>query len=218
MESTRDARRLVDREIQKGSAPLVFDHLEYGRDALQEITSESKLKMVLAYLLRIAEFKDLAGGMTRNNVYTENRLIGGERYHRLNNGHERNANYMSIMKNARQWVPEYGGKTFVETVSCFFSFPEEELEKYRFDYKGNATYAFPLSGRHIINGLYLQGLISRKGLAGGEPPDDLRLPHEFQIYRLESIRKVLFQCLLLDDMHRAGGLFEAKMHTIYLLE
>ena len=29
MESTRDIRRLIEREIKKGSAPLTFDHIDY---------------------------------------------------------------------------------------------------------------------------------------------------------------------------------------------
>ena len=60
MESTRDIRRMIEREIKKGSAPLTFEHIEYRGDALQEITSESKLKEVLVYLLRTAEFENLA--------------------------------------------------------------------------------------------------------------------------------------------------------------
>lgn len=53
MESTRDIRRMIEKEIKKGSAPLAFEHIDYRPDAIQEITSESKLKEVLVYLLRI---------------------------------------------------------------------------------------------------------------------------------------------------------------------
>ena len=41
MESTRDIRRLIEREIKKGSAPLTFDHIDYRADALHEIQTES---------------------------------------------------------------------------------------------------------------------------------------------------------------------------------
>ena len=40
MESTRDIRRMIDKEIKKGSAPLTFEHIDYRPNALQEITSE----------------------------------------------------------------------------------------------------------------------------------------------------------------------------------
>lgn len=217
MESTRDVRRLTDREIKKGSAPLSFDHIEYPKDALQEITSEPKLGEVLAYLLRTAEFEGLANDMTRNNVYTENHLIRGGSCHRLNHAVERSASYRNIMGYARRCAPEYDRKTFVETVSCFYSFPAEELVKYRFEYNGEGTYAFPLSGRHIINGLYCMAIMHRKSMAWEKEPDFIRLPQHRQIFHLENIRKVLFQCLLLDDMRLKDGLFEAKLHTVYLL-
>ena len=154
MESTRDIRRMIDKEIKKGSAPMAFEHIDYRPDALQEITSESKLKEVLVYLLRIAEYENLANDMTRNNVYTENHLLRGDSFHRRNNVMERNANYLNAITYAKRLKPVYEGKTFVETVPCFFSFPEAELDRYRFVYEGTETYAFPMSGKHIINGLY----------------------------------------------------------------
>ena len=75
MESTRDARRMIEREIKKGSAPLTFDHLEYKPDAVNEITSQEKLKEVLEYFLRVGEYAGFASKMTRNNVYSENQPI-----------------------------------------------------------------------------------------------------------------------------------------------
>ena len=218
MESTRDIRRMIEREIKKGSAPLTFEHIDYHADALQEITSESKLKGVLVYLLRTAEYENLANDMTRNNVYTENHLIGGDSFHRRNNVMERNANYLNVMGYARRLKPCYDGKTYVETVPCFFSFPEDELDKYRFVYEGKETYAFPLSGKHIINGLYLLSIMNRKNLATLDVPDYIEGEANKQIYQLSDIRAVLFQCLLLDDMHRVDELFEAKLYTIYLLK
>ena len=101
MESTRDIRRMIEKEIKKGSAPLTFDHIEFTKDALQEITSESKLKEVLVYLFRTAEFEKLANDMTRNNVYTEHHLSKGDSFHRRNNVMERNANYMNIILYAK---------------------------------------------------------------------------------------------------------------------
>ena len=218
MESTRDVRRLIDKEIKKGSAPMTFDRVEYKPDMVREILSESKLKDVLVYLLRIAEYEELANDMTRNNVYTENHLIGGDSFHRRNNVMERNANYLNIVGYAKRCSPEYDRKTFVEEVPCYFAFPGDELEKYRFEYKGNQTYAFPLSGKHIINGLYLMSIIHLKALAMEQAPDFVELMEHRNIFHLSDIRKVLFQCLLLDDMHYTENGFEAKLYTIYLME
>ena len=218
MESTRDIRRMIEKEIKKGSAPLTFDHIEYPKDALQEITSESKLKEVLVYLFRTAEFEKLANDMTRNNVYTEHHLIKGDSFHRRNNVMERNANYMNIILYAKRCDPVYERKVFVETVPCYFSFPQYQMDKYRFTYEGADTFAFPLSGRHIINGLYLLSIMHRKALAGEMAPEFIELSEHRKIFNLTDIRKVVFQCLLLDDMHPKDDMFEAKLNTIYLLE
>ena len=218
MESTRDIRRLIEREIKKGSAPLTFDHIDYRADALHEIQAESDLKRVLVYLFRIAEYENLANDMTRDNVYTENHLIRGDSFHRWNNVMERNANYLNVITFAKRLKAVYEGKSYVETVPCFFSFPESESEKYRFIYEGTETYAFPLSGKHIINGLYLLSIMNRKNLAMQDAPFYLESDIQKQIYHLLDIRTVIFQCMLLDDIHPVDGLYEAKLYTIYLLK
>ena len=56
MESLRDVKRAMEREIKKGSCPLKFDRLEFGGAPFQIITSEEKLDEVLAYLLRVKSF------------------------------------------------------------------------------------------------------------------------------------------------------------------
>ena len=50
MESLRDVRRVMEREVKKGSCPLAFDRLEFGSKPFQSITSEEKLDEALAYL------------------------------------------------------------------------------------------------------------------------------------------------------------------------
>ena len=43
MESLRDVKRAMEREVKKGSCPLVFDRLEFGMKPFQIITSKEKL-------------------------------------------------------------------------------------------------------------------------------------------------------------------------------
>ncbi|MBQ6441484.1 MAG: hypothetical protein IJJ13_02685 [Lachnospiraceae bacterium] len=131
---------------------------------------------------------------------------------------ERNANYLNVITYAKRLKPVYEGKTYVETVPCFFSFPEAESEKYRFIYEGMETYAFPLSGKHIINGLYLLSIMNRKNLAMQDAPFYLESDIQKQIYHLLDIRAVIFQCMLVDDIHLVDRLYEAKLYTIYLLK
>ena len=52
MESLRDVKRVMEREIEKGSCPLQFEYLEFGEKPFQFIESEEKLNEVLSYLLR----------------------------------------------------------------------------------------------------------------------------------------------------------------------
>lgn len=56
------------------------------------------------------------------------------------------------------------GKQYLETVRCFFTMSEEELEKFRYNYQGRDTYAFPMSEKYIM-GLYAHCLSARKALA-----------------------------------------------------
>lgn len=50
---------------------------------------------------------------------------------------------------------------YLETVRCFFSISEEELEKCRYNYKGKDTYAFVMSDKYIM-ALYTYCLSARK--------------------------------------------------------
>ncbi len=218
MESTRDIRRMIEKEIKKGSAPLTFEKIDYPEGCVKAILSESKLKEVLVYLLRIAEFEEYANDMTRNNVYTENHF-GRDSFHMRNNAGERMANYMNLITYAKRIKPNYENKTFVETIPCYFSFQGEDMEKYKFIYREQETYAFPLSRKHIMNGLYLLSIMSRRSLAGDDAPDFITMSEEKHLFHLANVRRVLCQCLLLDDMHlQEDGLYKANLHTIYVMD
>ena len=49
MESMRDTKRIMEREIKKGSTPLSFEQMEIDTNNYQEITSVEKLTQVLQY-------------------------------------------------------------------------------------------------------------------------------------------------------------------------
>ena len=61
MESMRDTKRIMEREIKKGSTPLQFERIELDATCYQEIASKEKLTEVLQYLHRVGEYKALAG-------------------------------------------------------------------------------------------------------------------------------------------------------------
>ena len=138
MESMRDVDRVMEREIKKGSTPLQFEQLGFGDYSYNEITSKEKLLQVLSYLLRIGEYEPFAGKTIGNNVYMDMR---GKKavFKRTRLTYERNNIFATIKRLAKKYKPDYEGKVYLETVRCFFTISEEELEKCRYNYKGKDT-------------------------------------------------------------------------------
>lgn len=92
----------------------------------------------------------------------------------------------------------------------------EELKKYRYTYKGKETYAFLLSDKMILS-LYTLCTAERRELAlTGHEESDLSAV-ERRMVRLEQIREVLFQTLLLDTVKWIDGKLYADFCTIYQL-
>ena len=85
------------------------------------------------------------------------------------------------------------------TVRCFFTISEEELEKCRYNYKGKDTYAFVMSDRYIM-ALYTYCLSARKAVALENIEPEGLSEAELAMVKLERVREVLFQTLLLDDV------------------
>ena len=144
MESMRDINRVMEREIAKGSCPLKLDYIEFGDYSYQEITSKEKLLEVLSYLLRIGDYKQYAGKTILNNVYMD---LRGKKtvFKRTKTAMERNNIFATIRRYAKKLKPQYNGDVYLETVRCYFDIPQENLEKCRYTYQGNETYAFLMS-------------------------------------------------------------------------
>lgn len=162
MELMRDINRVMEREIAKGSCPLKLDHIEVGDYSYQEITSKEKLLEVLSYLLRIGDFKQYAGKTILNNVYMD---LRGKKpiFKRTRTAIERNNIFATIKRCAKKLKPEYNGDVYLETVRCYFDISQENLEKCRYTYQGNETYAFSMSDKYIM-ALYTHCLVARKKL------------------------------------------------------
>lgn len=152
MELMRDINRVMGREIAKGSCPLKLDHIEVGDYSYQEITSKEKLLEVLSYLLRIGDFKQYAGKTILNNVYMD---LRGKKpiFKRTRTAIERNNIFATIKRCAKKLKPEYNGDVYLETVRCHFDISQENLEKCRYTYQGNETYAFLIATFNEKNNL-----------------------------------------------------------------
>lgn len=216
MESLRDVKRVMEREIKKGSCPLKLDHIEFGEYSYQEITSKEKLLEVLSYLLRIGDYSQYAGKTVTNNVYMD---LQGKKpvFKRTKTAMQRNNIFATIKRYANKLKPEYNGDVYLETVRCYFTIPEENLEKCRYTYQGNETYAFLMSDKYIL-GLYMHCLVARKDAASTEVQVEGFTEKEYGMVRLKNVGDVLFQALLLDDVRIDSRKIYAELSTLYLLE
>ena len=215
MESMRDVNRVMEREIAKGSSPLKLDYIEFGEYSYQEITSKVKLLEVLSYLLRIGDFSQYAGKTVINNVYMD---LQGKKpvFKRTKTAMQRNNIFATIKRYANKLKPEYNGDVYLETVRCYFTIPEENLEKCRYTYQGNETYAFLMSDKYIL-GLYTHCLVARKEAASIEVQVEGFTEKEYGIVRLENVGDVLFQALLLDDAKIECGRLYTDLCSIFIL-
>lgn len=216
MESMREINRVMEREIKKGSTPLKLEQVEIGKDSYHEIKSEEKLLEVLSYLLRTGEYESYAGKTVRNNVYMD-RKGRNTIFRRGKLAYERNCIFKTIRRLATKYEPNYGGGTYLETVRCCFSVPLEELKKYQYIYEGKETYAFLLSDKMILS-LYTLCMAERRELALAGHEELYLSAVDRGMAKLENIREVLFQTLLLDTVRWEEGKLYADFCTIYLLE
>ena len=218
MESLRDVKRVMEREIEKGSCPLQFEWLEFGEKPLQFIESEGKLNEVLLYLLRMGDFKQYADKTIINNVYMDlDMLCRKVQFKRTHSIVERSEIYRRVQRYKNKLKPDYAGKVCLEIAECIFSLPEADIEKHKIIYEGQETYGFIMSNKYIL-GLFTHCEAARKsvvedGVEFGYLPEE-----EQRIVRLENVRNVLFQTLLLDNVIVENRMFHAQMCTIMLLE
>ena len=215
MESMREVNRVMEREIKKGSTPLAFEQLGFGDYSYNEITSKEKLEQVLSYLLRIGDYKQYVEKTIMNNVYMD---LKGKKavFKRTRLVYERNNIFVAIKQFAKKCKPDFEGKVYLETVRCFFSISQEALEKCRYNYEGKDTYAFMMSDKYIM-GLYAQCLAARKAVALENIELEGLSEIELGVLKLESVREVLFQALLLDDVKFEDGKVYAELCSILLM-
>ncbi|OKZ72379.1 MAG: hypothetical protein BHV87_12445 [Clostridiales bacterium 36_14] len=216
MESMRDINRVMEREIAKGSSPLKLDHIEFKDYSYQEIISEKKLEDVLSYLLRIRDFRQYAGKTILNNVYMD---LRGRKpvFKRTRTAIERNSIFATIKRYTKKLKPQYNGDVYLETVRCYFDMSQENLEKCRYTYQGNETYAFVLSDKYIM-ALYTHCLVARKETVMHGMQGEGFTEKEYGMISLEKVGDVLFQALLLDDVKLENAKLYVDFCTCFLLD
>ena len=218
MESLRDVKRAMEREVKKGSCPLMLDRLEFGSKPFQMITSEEKLDEVLAYLLRIKSFQQYAGKTIINNVYMDlDMLCKKPQFKGTHSVMDREGIYAKVQKYKKRLKPDYDNGLCLETVKCIFTLPQAETEKYRIVYDGQETYAFIMSNKYML-GLFAHCEAARKSVVSDGAEYGHLTEQEQNIVLLDGVRDVLFQALLLDHVEYDSRGLSANLHTIYCLE
>lgn len=218
MESLRDVKRVMEREIVKGSCPLTFERLELPEKPLQFIRTEEKLDEVLTYLLRIGEFKQYAEKTVINNVYMDMDLLCRKpEFRRTHSVMERKEIYQRIQRYKKRLRPDYEEEICLETVNCIFHLPEDMEEQYKIIYNGQETYGFIMSNKYIL-GLFTYCEVARKAAFDDKGFYNYLLEREFSLLPKENVRDILFQCLLLDNVKKDGNLLSAELCTVYCMK
>lgn len=214
MESLRDVRRKMEREIEKGRAmPLKFEKMEISENSYKMITSAEQYKKILNWLIRLNEYRT-GEATVANNVYMKPMAKTPE-FIRTKSVLERMSISVDALRRAKKLDPSFDGDCVLEEAVCYFSLPQEEKDKCWYTHNDNETYAFLMSNPYIM-GLYCECEAARAGIAV-----DTEVAESDPVYKkvmgLFNVNEVLFQCLILDDIWEYDGMICAKLYTIYTI-
>lgn len=122
-----------------------------------------------------------------------------------------------IKRLAKKYKPDYEERCIWKQSDAFLPYLKKKLEKCRYNYKGKDTYAFVMSDRYIM-ALYTYCLSARKAVALEDIEPEGLSEAELSMVKLESVREVLFQALLLDDVKFEDGKMYAELCSILIIE
>jgi hypothetical protein len=216
MESLRDVRRKMERETAKGKVtPLRLVKMDISENEYKEVSSLEQWKQVLNWLLRLSDFKT-GEATVINNVYM-NPVRGKNEFVRAKLSLERMQLAHKIEKLTGKIAPAFDGDVRMETAKCYFSLPQEWLQRSKMEYKGTETYGFLLSNAYIL-GLFTMCMSMRGEYALEHSEVNETDAIEKRLIALDGIREVLFNCLLLDDVEFVDGFLVANLYTVYVTE
>ena len=107
---SKDLKTLVEKELEKGSTPLVFDSVIVPPEGFREIDNRERLLNVLQYLLRVKEHRKLIWNdtLSANNVYMDV-FLGKRDFHRAALITGREEIYQHINWYGGKLKPDYNG-------------------------------------------------------------------------------------------------------------
>lgn len=215
MESLRDVRRKMQREIEKGRAtPLKFEKIILNESYYKMITSAEQYKKILNWLFRLNEYRT-GEATVANNVYMK-AMAKTPEFTRTKSVLERMNLSLDALRKTKKISPSFEGDCVLEEAVCYFSLSQEDKDKCRYTYNDNETYGFMMSNPYIM-GLYCECESARAEVAVNTEVNEAD-PVFKKLMGLANVNEVLFQCLLLDDVWEYDGMICAKLYTIYVIE
>ena len=219
MGDKRELKRLMDREIKKGSFPLQFERIAYHKDTYRLIQSEEKLEEVFNYLFRMGSFRCYEEVTVVNNIYMDYDIIHNECImRRVKSILERIELRSKMLFRARRLKPDYeNGKVIAESIKCYFKVDQEQMDQYKMKRKEIEVYGFPMSSKYMV-GLYLLCEEARRNVSE-EMITQAGMEERYKnVARLTNVRDGIFKSLLLDNIHYDEGCFVADMISILIIE
>ena len=128
MDSRRDVKRTMEKEIKKGSAPILYSGLRFDVDTYHLVENEEKLNHVLDYLFRNGEFANLADKQIRSNIYLDT-FMGKMNFRSAKNDLDRRALEATAKRYIMKKQPSFENNVYVENLICCFDIAEEEMKK-----------------------------------------------------------------------------------------
>jgi hypothetical protein len=189
--------------------------MDISENEYKEVSSLEQWKQVLNWLLRLSDFKT-GEATVINNVYM-NPVRGKNEFVRAKLSLERMRLAHKIEKLTGKIAPAFDGDVRMETAKCYFSLPQEWLQRSKMEYKGTETYGFLLSNAYIL-GLFTMCMSMRGEYALEHSEVNETDAIEKRLIALDGIREVLFNCLLLDDVEFVDGFLVANLYTVYVTE
>jgi hypothetical protein len=206
----------MKREVAKGKiTPLQLVKMEISENEYKNISSYEQWIQVLNWLLRLSEFKT-GEATVINNVYM-NPTREKSDFVRAKLSFEKKRIAYKVEMLTDKIAPAFDGDVRMETAQCYFSMPEEWLQRSRMEYKGIETYGFLLSNVYIRD-LFTTCMSMRVEYALEHSEVNEADPIDKRLMAFDGIREVLFNCLLLDDVELVDGFLVAKLYTIYVTE
>lgn len=210
MESLRNFRRKMEKEIKKGRAmPVKFEKLCLDRDSYEFINCLEDYSVLLNHMMRLDNFD---GVVSINNLYLKP-MSKNIMFVRPRTEIERRNLSVEALRRKEKFNTRFDGDCVMERTKCYFTLPEADREKCKIVINDKEYYNLIMSDQYIM-GLLCECESARADYAVNMKSQDNNILHN-KIMGLSNINGVMFQCMLMDEAWEEDGMLCANLCTIY---